>query len=92
MDRTLRAHGVPVYGAPLFEIQPADNRYHSVDERIQVKSLQDGTELLWPNRPRGRWQYDQQHRESGVKWLRDRAVRGRAHLAAAASDRDPYVA
>jgi acetylornithine deacetylase/succinyl-diaminopimelate desuccinylase-like protein len=43
----LRAQGMPVYGAPLFEIDPADNRYHGLDERIPVKSLQDGTELLW---------------------------------------------
>lgn len=43
----LRARGVPVYGVPLFEIDPADNRYHSVDERIAIKNLQDGTELLW---------------------------------------------
>ena len=43
----LRARGVPVYGVPLFEIDPGDNRYHSVDERIAIKNLQDGTELLW---------------------------------------------
>ncbi|HEY3739837.1 MAG TPA: M20/M25/M40 family metallo-hydrolase [Bryobacteraceae bacterium] len=43
----LRSRGVPVYGAPLFQIEPSDNRYHAVDERIQVKGLQDGTELLW---------------------------------------------
>jgi acetylornithine deacetylase/succinyl-diaminopimelate desuccinylase-like protein len=43
----LRARGMPVYGAPLFEIDPADNRYHAIDERISIKSLQDGTELLW---------------------------------------------
>ena len=41
------ARGMPVYGVPLFEIDPADNRYHSVDERILIKNLQDGTELLW---------------------------------------------
>ena len=43
----LRAKGVPVYGVPLFEIDPLDNRYHAIDERIAIKSLQDGTELLW---------------------------------------------
>ena len=43
----LRARGVPVFGVPLFEIDPADNRYHAVDERIAIKNLQDGTELLW---------------------------------------------
>ena len=43
----LRGRGMPVYGVPLFEIDPADNRYHGVDERIGVKNLQDGTELLW---------------------------------------------
>jgi len=43
----LRALKMPVYGAPLFEIDPADNRYHAVDERVPIKSLQDGTELLW---------------------------------------------
>jgi acetylornithine deacetylase/succinyl-diaminopimelate desuccinylase-like protein len=43
----LRSKGVPVYGVPLFEMDPADNRYHANDERISIKSLQDGTELLW---------------------------------------------
>ena len=43
----LRARGVAVYGVPLFEIDPADNRYHSPDERISLKSLHEGTELLW---------------------------------------------
>ena len=43
----LRARGVPVYGVPLFELDPLDNRYHAPDERIAVKNLQDGTELLW---------------------------------------------
>ena len=43
----LRARGMPVYGVPLFEIDPADNRYHGVDERIAIKNLQDGTEMLW---------------------------------------------
>jgi len=43
----LRAKGMPVYGVPLFEIDPADNRFHALDERISIKNLQDGTELLW---------------------------------------------
>lgn len=43
----LRGRGMAVYGVPLFEIDPADNRYHAVDERIGIKNLQDGTELLW---------------------------------------------
>jgi acetylornithine deacetylase/succinyl-diaminopimelate desuccinylase-like protein len=43
----LRAKGVQVYGVPLFTIDPADNRYHGIDERISTKNLNDGTELLW---------------------------------------------
>ncbi len=43
----LRARGVPVYGLPLFLKEPGENRVHSNDERISLKSLDDGVELLW---------------------------------------------
>lgn len=43
----LRAKGMQVYGAPLFMIDPSDNRYHGIDERVGLKDLHDGTELLW---------------------------------------------
>jgi acetylornithine deacetylase/succinyl-diaminopimelate desuccinylase-like protein len=43
----LRARGVPVYGLPLFLKEPGESRVHSNDERISLKSLDDGVELLW---------------------------------------------
>lgn len=42
----LRAHGMPVYGVPIF-VRDADTRAHGNDERISQKSLEDGVELLW---------------------------------------------
>jgi acetylornithine deacetylase/succinyl-diaminopimelate desuccinylase-like protein len=43
----LRAHGMPVYGVPIFVRDPADTRAHGNDERISPKNLEDGVELLW---------------------------------------------
>ncbi len=43
----LRARGVPVYGVPLFLREPGESRVHGADERIALKSLEDGVELLW---------------------------------------------
>ncbi len=43
----LRAHGMPVYGVPLFEKEGNDSRAHGNDERISPKNLDDGVELLW---------------------------------------------
>lgn len=43
----LRAHGIPVYGVPLFVKEPGESRAHGNDERISIKSLEDGVELLW---------------------------------------------
>jgi len=43
----LRAHGMPVYGVPIFVRDAGDTRAHGNDERISPKSLEDGVELLW---------------------------------------------
>jgi acetylornithine deacetylase/succinyl-diaminopimelate desuccinylase-like protein len=43
----LRAHGMPVYGAPVFIRDAGDTRVHGNDERISPKNLEDGVELLW---------------------------------------------
>jgi acetylornithine deacetylase/succinyl-diaminopimelate desuccinylase-like protein len=43
----LRARGMPVYGVPVFVREPGDSRAHGVDERISLKALDDGVELLW---------------------------------------------
>jgi acetylornithine deacetylase/succinyl-diaminopimelate desuccinylase-like protein len=43
----LRAHGMPVYGVPVFVRDAGDMRAHGNDERISPKSLEDGVELLW---------------------------------------------
>jgi acetylornithine deacetylase/succinyl-diaminopimelate desuccinylase-like protein len=43
----LRAHGMPVYGAPVFVRDAGDTRVHGNDERIAPKNLEDGVELLW---------------------------------------------
>jgi acetylornithine deacetylase/succinyl-diaminopimelate desuccinylase-like protein len=43
----LRAHGVPVYGVPVFLRENGDTRIHGNDERISPKNLEDGVELLW---------------------------------------------
>ena len=43
----LRAHGMPVYGVPVFVRDGDDTRVHGNDERISPKNLEDGVELLW---------------------------------------------
>ncbi len=43
----LRAHGMPVYGVPIFVRDAGDTRPHGNDERISPKNLEDGVELLW---------------------------------------------
>ena len=43
----LRSLGVPVYGVPLFLRDTGDPRAHDTNERISLKSLDDGVELLW---------------------------------------------
>jgi acetylornithine deacetylase/succinyl-diaminopimelate desuccinylase-like protein len=43
----LRAHGMPVYGVPIFVRDAGDTRVHGNDERISPKNLEDGVELLW---------------------------------------------
>ncbi len=43
----LRAHGMQVYGVPVFVRDAGDARAHGNDERISPKNLEDGVELLW---------------------------------------------
>jgi acetylornithine deacetylase/succinyl-diaminopimelate desuccinylase-like protein len=43
----LRAHGMPVFGVPVFSRDSGDTRIHGNDERISPKNLEDGVELLW---------------------------------------------
>ncbi len=43
----LRAHGIPTYGLPIFLREPGESRAHANDERIALKTLEDGVELLW---------------------------------------------
>ncbi len=43
----VRAHGMPVYGVPVFIRDSGDTRVHGNDERISPKNLEDGVELLW---------------------------------------------
>jgi acetylornithine deacetylase/succinyl-diaminopimelate desuccinylase-like protein len=43
----IRAHGMPVYGVPVFVHDAGDTRVHGNDERISPKNLEDGVELLW---------------------------------------------
>jgi len=43
----LRAHGMPVYGVPVFVRESGDARTHGIDERISPKNVEDGVELLW---------------------------------------------
>jgi acetylornithine deacetylase/succinyl-diaminopimelate desuccinylase-like protein len=43
----LRAHGIPTYGLPIFLREPGESRAHANDERIALKTLDDGVELLW---------------------------------------------
>src|SRR5262249_38733921 len=42
----LRARGMAVYGAPIF-LRDAETRSHGNDERISIRTLEDGVELLW---------------------------------------------
>lgn len=43
----LRARGMAVYGVPLFSKDLGESRAHGNDERISLKNLEDGVELLW---------------------------------------------
>lgn len=43
----LRAHGMAVYGVPIFVREGQDSRAHGNDERISPRNLEDGAELLW---------------------------------------------
>lgn len=43
----LRAKGMAVYGVPLFSRDGGESRAHGNDERISLKNLEDGVELLW---------------------------------------------
>jgi acetylornithine deacetylase/succinyl-diaminopimelate desuccinylase-like protein len=43
----LRAHGMAVYGVPIFVRESPDGRTHGSDERISPRNLEDGVELLW---------------------------------------------
>lgn len=43
----LRQKGMAVYGAPIFLRDDRQSRAHGNDERLSVKSLAAGTELLW---------------------------------------------
>lgn len=42
----LRGKGMAVYGVPLF-VRDGESRAHGNDERISLKNLDDGVELLW---------------------------------------------
>jgi acetylornithine deacetylase/succinyl-diaminopimelate desuccinylase-like protein len=43
----LRARGVAVYGVPVFVEEGRDSLAHGNDERISIRNLEDGVELLW---------------------------------------------
>ncbi|MGE5647810.1 MAG: M20/M25/M40 family metallo-hydrolase [Acidobacteriota bacterium] len=43
----LRQKGMAVYGVPLFLREAAGSRAHGNDERVSVKGLSAGTDLLW---------------------------------------------
>jgi len=43
----LRAHGVPVYGVPIFSKEMGETRAHGNDERISPKNIEEGSGLLW---------------------------------------------
>ena len=43
----LRQKGMAVYGAPVFMREDRSNRAHGNDERMTVKCLEAGTELIW---------------------------------------------
>ena len=46
-SRFLRNVGIPCYGISGLFTDPADNRAHGLNERIPVKSLDDGQEFLY---------------------------------------------
>src|SRR5262249_39787339 len=43
----LRRKGMAVYGIPVFLREDRENRAHANDERISLRNLAAGTELLW---------------------------------------------
>jgi len=43
----LRAKGVAVYGVPIFLRDSGESREHGNDERITMKNIEEGVELLW---------------------------------------------
>jgi len=43
----LRARGTAVYGVPLFAFENNESRAHGNDERISLKAMENGIELLW---------------------------------------------
>jgi acetylornithine deacetylase/succinyl-diaminopimelate desuccinylase-like protein len=43
----LRARGMAVYGVPIFAREGSESRAHGNDERLALKNLEDGVELLW---------------------------------------------
>lgn len=43
----LRARGVATYGVPLFRYEGVVNREHGPEEKIGLKDLDEGVELLW---------------------------------------------
>jgi acetylornithine deacetylase/succinyl-diaminopimelate desuccinylase-like protein len=45
--RVLRSAGVPMYGVSGIFVDPADNRAHGLNERVEVKRLYEGREFLY---------------------------------------------
>ena len=43
----LRSRGITVYGVPIFAREGTESRARSSDERISLKNIEDGVELLW---------------------------------------------
>ncbi len=43
----LRSRGMAVYGAPVSLREPGVSRVNDNDERIAIRALDDGVELLW---------------------------------------------
>jgi acetylornithine deacetylase/succinyl-diaminopimelate desuccinylase-like protein len=46
-SRFLRSTGVPMYGVSGIFVDPADNRIHGLNERVEVKRLYEGREFLY---------------------------------------------
>ncbi len=46
-SRYLRSAGVPMYGVTGIFVDPADNRIHGLNERVEVQRLDDGREFLY---------------------------------------------